>query len=188
MGKALPAGHADRIADGLPSAAGPSADRQDQLIAGLFQAHSLTLMRIALLLVGDNPTAEDVVQEAFIGLFRVVRRGRIPDDPLPYLRAAVVNGCRSVHRARQRAFGRPVQHATPVWSAEAAVLSREESRLTLQAVEGLPARAREVLVLRYFLDLPDAQIAQVLGISKSTVSSTASRALAALARELRGDH
>ena len=64
------------------------------------------------------------------------------------------------------------------------MLAREESRLALQAVARLPGRAREVLALRYLLDLPDADIAAALGVSKATVSSTASRALAALARDL----
>ena len=107
--------------------------------------------------------------------------------PSAYLRASVVNGCRSVHRARQRAFARPVHHAPAVWSAESAALAREESRQAMQAVSRLPARAREVLALRYYLDLPDAEIAAALGISRSSVSSTASRALAVLARELKGE-
>jgi RNA polymerase sigma factor (sigma-70 family) len=67
------------------------------------------------------------------------------------------------------------------------VLAREESRIALQAVSRLPRRSREVLALRYLLDLPDAEIAATLGVSKATVSSTASRALAALARNLTKD-
>jgi hypothetical protein len=81
------------------------------VVADLYQAHGLALVRTALMLVGDKPTAEDVVQDAFIA------------------------------RARQRAFGRPVHHATAVWSAESAAMAREESRLTMQAVSRLPARA-----------------------------------------------
>jgi RNA polymerase sigma factor (sigma-70 family) len=157
------------------------------VVAGLYQAHGLALVRTATILVGDKPTAEDVVQDAFIGLYRAVPRLSGSDKALAYLRASVVNGCRSVHRARQRAFARPVQHAPAVWSAESAALAREESRLAMQAVSRLPARAREVLALRYYLDLPDAEIAAALGITRSSVSSTASRALAVLARELKGD-
>jgi RNA polymerase sigma factor (sigma-70 family) len=157
------------------------------VVADLYQAHGLALVRAAIMLVGDKPTAEDVVQDAFIGLYRAVPRLSSSDKALAYLRASVVNGCRSVHRARQRAFARPVQHAPAVWSAESAALAREESRLAMQAVSRLPARAREVLALRYYLDLPDAEIAAVLGISRSSVSSTASRALAVLARELKGE-
>lgn len=157
------------------------------VVADLYQAHGLALVRAATMLVGDKPTAEDVVQDAFIGLYRALPRLSNSDKALPYLRASVVNGCRSVHRARRRAFSRPVHHAPPVWSAESAALAREESRLAMQAVSRLPARAREVLALRYYLDLPDTEIAAALGISRSSVSSTASRALAVLARELTGE-
>jgi RNA polymerase sigma factor (sigma-70 family) len=157
------------------------------VVEDLYQAHGLALVRTAMVLVGDKPTAEDVVQDAFIGLYRALPRLSNIDKALAYLRASVVNGCRSVHRARQRAFARPVQHAPAVWSAESAALAREESRLAMQAVSRLPARAREVLALRYYLDLPDAEIAAALGISRSSVSSTASRALAVLARELKGE-
>jgi RNA polymerase sigma-70 factor (sigma-E family) len=156
-------------------------------VADLYRAHGLALVRTAMMLVGDKPTAEDVVQDAFIGLYRALPRLRSTDKALAYLRASVVNGCRSVHRARQRASGRPVQHAPEVWSAESAAMAREESRLAMQAIARLPARAREVLALRYYLDLPDAEIAAALGISRGSVSSTASRALAALARELQGE-
>ena len=157
------------------------------VVADLYQAHGLALIRTATMLVGDKPTAEDVVQDAFIGLYRAVPRLSNSDKALPYLRASVVNGCRSVYRARQRAFARPVQHVPAVWSAESAALAREESRQAMQAVSRLPTRAREVLALRYYLDLPDAEIAAALGISRSSVSSTASRALAVLARELKGE-
>ena len=107
-----------------------------------------------------------------------------PAKALPYLRASVVNGCRSVQRSRTRALHRRVQHEPPVWSAEAAAIASEDRRAVLAAVADLPERAREVLALRYYLDLPDAEIAEILHVSRSTVSSTASRALAALARKL----
>jgi RNA polymerase sigma factor (sigma-70 family) len=82
-------------------------------------------------------------------------------------------------------FGRRGQHEPDVWSAEPAAFAREDSRLTLQAVARLPRRSREVLALRYHLDMTDREIATVLHISRGTVSSTASRALAVLARELK---
>jgi DNA-directed RNA polymerase specialized sigma24 family protein len=104
------------------------------VVADLYQAHGLALVRTALMLVGDKPTAEDVVQDAFIGLYRAMPRLSSDDKALAYLRASVVNGCRSVHRARQRAFARPVQHAPAVWSAESAAIAREEGRLTMQAL------------------------------------------------------
>ncbi len=167
----------------IGSAAG-AADGTDALIAGLFRDHRQALVRVALALVGDRATAEDVVQDAFTGLYRGMARLRDPDKALGYLRTSVINGCRSVHRTRQRALRARRLHAPAAWSAESAALAREESRLALQAVARLPRRAREVLALRYLLDLPDADIAAALGISKATVSSTASRALTALARDL----
>lgn len=181
-----PARGAGRLASGSatirPAAEGGTAD---QLITELFRGHRLALVRVAIALVGDRPTAEDVVQDAFAGLYRALPGLRDPDKALGYLRTSVINGSRSVHRARQRALRARRQHAPPAWSAESAVLAREESRLALQAVARLPRRAREVLALRYVLDLPDADIAAALGISKATVSSTASRALTTLGRRLR---
>ncbi len=138
-----------------------------------------------MLLVGDQNSAEDVVHEAFLGLCRSMPRLRDPDKALPYLRASVLNGCRSVLRARRRARLRRVPHEPPVWSAESAALCHEDRRAVLAATARLPRRQREVLALRYYLDLTDDEIAQVLRVSRGTVSSTASRALAALARDLR---
>jgi RNA polymerase sigma-70 factor (sigma-E family) len=167
-----------------PSAfAGETSSR----VAEIYRAHNLALVRTALMLVGDKPTAEDVVQDAFIGLYRAWPRLQYQDQALAYLRASVVNGCRSVYRVRQRAIKRETHHAAPVWSAESAAMAHEDNRLILQAVSRLPARAREVLALRYYLDMPDAEIAQALGISRGSVSSTASRALASLARTLKGE-
>jgi RNA polymerase sigma-70 factor (sigma-E family) len=157
----------------------------DQLVGELYRAHGLALVRTAVLLVGDRPTAEDVVQDAFAGLYRMSHRLSSPDKALAYLRVSVVNGCRSVHRARRAWLRRVSQHEPAVWSAEAAVMAREDSRLVLQAVARLPRRSREVLGLRYYLGLADTEIAEALGVSRGTVSSTASRALAVLARELR---
>ena len=150
----------------------------DELVADLYRAHAVTLIRLALLLVGDQHSAEDVVQDAFLGLHRGLPGLREPGKEVPYLRACVVNGCRSVQRSRSRARRHAVQPEPPVWSAESAAIAAQERRDVLTAVAGLPGRAREVLALRYYLDLPDGEIAGLLGISKSTVSSTASRASA----------
>ena len=157
----------------------------DQFVSYLFRAHGPALLRLALLLVGDQASAEDVVQEAFMGLHRARLRNR--DKALPYLRVAVVNGCRSVHRARRRAATLRPQHEPPVWSAEAAAIVNEDRREVLAAVARLPRRPREVLALRYYLGLPDTEIAATLGVSRGTVSSTVSRALTTLARDLKED-
>jgi RNA polymerase sigma-70 factor (sigma-E family) len=168
------------------SAAGQQAgETADDLVASLFRAHGVALIRLALLLVGDQASAEDVVQDAFLGFHRALPGLRDKDKALAYLRASVVNGCRSLQRARRRAWLRRVEHDPPVWSAESAVMAGEDRRAVLAAVGRLPVRAREILVLRYYLDLPHEEIAAVLGISRSTVSSAVSRALAALGRDLK---
>jgi len=165
-----------------PGLTGQQRGETDQLVGHLFRVHAPALLRLALLLVGDQASAEDVVQEAFIGLHRASLRDQ--DKALPYLRVAVVNGCRSLHRARRRAAAMRPQHEPPVWSAEAAAIVNEDRREVLAAVARLPRRPREVLALRYYLGLADAEIAATLGISRGTVSSTVSRALTALARDL----
>jgi RNA polymerase sigma-70 factor (sigma-E family) len=155
------------------------------VVSDLFHAHAITLVRVATLLLGDQQSAEDVVQDAFFGLYQGLPRLRDHSKALSYLRASVINGSRSVLRARKRAVLRRVQHEPPVWSAESAAMAGEDRKALLTAVARLPRRAREVLALRYYLDLPDHEIAAALGVSRATVSSTASRALAVLARELK---
>lgn len=157
----------------------------DDLVADLHRAHAITLVRTAKLLLRDQQTAEDVVQDAYLSLYRALPRLRDIDEVVPYLRAAVINGARSALRKRRRAVSRPVRHEAPESSAESAAMDHADQRAVLAAVTRLPRRAREVLVLRYYLDLPDAEIAATLGVSRGTVSSTASRALAALGRELK---
>jgi RNA polymerase sigma-70 factor (sigma-E family) len=169
-----------------PPAAGPAAADAagGDLVDDLFRAHAVTLVRVAMLLLGDQSSAEDVVQDAFFGLYRSLPKLRDRSKALPYLRASVINGSRSVLRARKRAVLRGVHHEPAVWSAESAAMVGEDRKALLAAVARLPRRAREVLALRYYLDLADHEIAAALGISRATVSSTASRALAALGREL----
>jgi RNA polymerase sigma-70 factor (sigma-E family) len=174
------------ITPGLQATAAPqrAPAASDQLVDELYRGHALRLTRMALLLLGDRPSAEDVVQEAFLGLFRGLGRLSDPGRAVAYLRISVLNGCRSVLRARRRAKLRGTAPDYPaVWSAESAALAGEERREVLRAVARLPRRQREVLVMRYFLGLSDSEIAADLGISRGTVASTASRALAALARK-----
>lgn len=163
-----------------------TAEPADAFVESLYRAHAVDLVRLALLLVGDQHTAEDVVQDAYLGLQRGLGRLRDPGKALSYLRACVVNGCRSAHRRRSRISTRAATYEpTPVWSAEAVAIASEDRRAVLAAVAELPGRSREVLAFRYFLDLPDGEIAAALGVSRSTVSSTASRALVMLARKLK---
>ena len=167
-----------------PAGRAPGEDDRD-LVGDLYRAHALALVRVAKLLVGDQASAEDVVQDVFLNLHRRLPGLSDRDQVLPYLRAAVVNQSRSLLRKRRRAVLRRAQHEPPAASAEAAAMLGEDRRAVLRAVARLPRRAREVLILRYYLGLPDDQIAATLAVSTGTVRSTASRAIAALARELK---
>jgi RNA polymerase sigma-70 factor (sigma-E family) len=150
-------------------------------LADLYYAH-----RLAILLVDDLASAEDVVQDSFTGLWR--RYGDELtglDNPLGYLRTAVVNNARSVLRRRKTARGYTPPHVPDAASAESVAMLSEEHREVLDAVHKLPPRQREVLVLRYWSDLSEADIAEALGISRGTVKSTASRGLEAVGRILK---
>lgn len=151
----------------------------------LYHHRRLYFVRLALLLVDDLPTAEDVVQDAFAALLR--RHGeRLTglDDPEAYVRTSVVNGARSVLRRRRTARAYVPERESHVPPADEHVLLRMEHREVLDAMRRLTRRQREVLVLRYWSNLTEAQIAQTLGLSRGTVKSTASRALDALGRQL----
>jgi len=165
----------------------PAADPPAAPVAALFREHHGELVRLALLMVGDLPTAEDVVQDVYASLHsrwsHIAARDAVV---LPYVRAAVLNGCRSVLRRRAvaRRVGAANRDEPPAKSAENEVILSEDRRQVLAALARLPRRRREVLVLRYYLGLSEAEIAAVLGISSGTVKSTAARGLAALAHEL----
>lgn len=151
----------------------------------LYEQHWRSLVRLAVLLVDDVASAEDVVQDAFIGLHRRSGELRDPNAALAYVRAAVVNLSRSVIRRRQtvrRHLRVAEPEATP--AADHDVLLRDEHRAALEAVRGLPPRQREVLVLRYWSGLSEREIAQTLGISQGSVKSSASRGLASVQRVL----
>ncbi|HEY2240668.1 MAG TPA: SigE family RNA polymerase sigma factor [Streptosporangiaceae bacterium] len=153
-------------------------------VEALYQGYAPGLIRLAYVMLGDRPAAEDVVQEAFCGLYRRWQYLAGPDRALSYVRSAVLNGCRSTVRrqAVRRALVIFQPHAA---SAEALVLSGEERQEVMHAVRRLPARQREVLVLRFYLDLPDDEIARTMNIQPSTVRSAAARALETLGRALK---
>jgi RNA polymerase sigma-70 factor (sigma-E family) len=157
----------------------------DAAVSALYRAHAVGLIRLAVVMLGDRAAAEDVVQEAFCGLYRRWDHLAQTDRALQYVRSSVLNGCRSQLRTRVR-HARRAFPAEPdsTASAEQHVLVGEEHREVLAALRRLPDRQREALVLRYFLDLPEPEIAQSMRISRGTVKSTTSRALAALARLL----
>ncbi|MCK8678243.1 SigE family RNA polymerase sigma factor [Streptomyces lichenis] len=171
-GPARPAGRGHRT--------GPAPD-----IDLLYHHRRLALVRLAVLLVDDVPTAEDVVQDAFTALYRRHGAGLSGlDDPEAYVRRSVVNGARSVLRRRRTVRAYVPPRVSPAPPPEEDVLLREEHREVLRALRRLTPRQREVLVLRYWSDMSEVEIAGTLGLSRGAVKSTASRALAALARRL----
>lgn len=155
-------------------------------LSALFQSHARKLVHVAVLLVGDEGLAEEVVQEAYLGLHRRWKRKGPPENPEAYLRTSVVNGCRSALRRRQTARRARIPHPVPESAADAATLRREEQAEVLAALDRLSRRQREVLVLRFYLGLDDTEIGAALGVSRGTVSSTISRALRGMEDLLKG--
>jgi RNA polymerase sigma-70 factor (sigma-E family) len=160
-----------------------SVDADEALVA-LYTAHYRSLVRLSALLLRDTPAAEDVVQDAFVAMHKSWRGLRDPEKALAYLRQAVVNRSRS----RLRHLKVVDKHAeTTVGyapSAETGALQSLQHDEVMAAVRRLPQRQREVLVLRYYADMSEAQIAEAIGISPGAVKSHASRAVAALRHNL----
>lgn len=152
----------------------------DTAVEELYAAHYRRLVRLAVLLVRDLETAEDVVQDSFVAMHGKWRSLRDPDRGLAYLRQTIVNRSRSVlrHRGVQARYTPPV--AADHQGADVDVLASDRRARVLDAVRALPSRQREVLALRYYADLSEAQIADVLGISRGSVKSHASRGVASL--------
>ncbi len=159
-------------------------------VPSLYAAHWRSMVRLAVLLVDDLPSAEDAVQEAFVSLYRHQDRLRDPQAALGYVRQAIVNRCRSDLRHRRVVRGSLSRFVGSAAVEEGEQRARFEAvgldSEMLAAVRALPARTQQVLVLRYYADLSEAQIAQTLGISTGTVKSLAHRGIATLRRELGG--
>ncbi|MGI5237620.1 SigE family RNA polymerase sigma factor [Dactylosporangium sp. CA-139066] len=159
----------------------------DDAIGALFSAHYRGLVRLAVLLLHDDGLAEDVVQDAYVALHRRWWRLRDADKALAYLRTSVVNGARSALRRRgvaERHLAREEGRQEPAASAETGALSLLAHREVLAAVRRLPARQREAIVLRYYGELSEAEIAEAMGVSRGAVKSHAARGMAALRQTL----
>ena len=172
---------------GMAPDEGDAPGRRQDATAGvttLYQGHAVGLIRLAIVMLGDRVAAEDVVQDAFLGLYRHWVGLADPGKALAYLRSAVLNRCRNALRKRQRDTRRGDTPRT-VESAETTVLIGEENQRVLAAIRALPDRQREALVLRFYLDLSQGETARVMGISTGTVKSATSRAVAALGRLLK---
>ncbi|MGZ4459603.1 MAG: SigE family RNA polymerase sigma factor [Nocardioidaceae bacterium] len=156
----------------------------DLAVEELYAAHYRQLVRLSVLLVRDQETAEEVVQDSFVAMHGRWRGLRDPDKGLAYLRQSVVNRSRSVLRRR----GVEARYAPPASPArggadEDALVTERRTRV-LDAMRALSDRQREVLALRYYLDMSEADIAETLGISRGAVKSHAARGATALRRLL----
>lgn len=158
----------------------------DHALAVLYTAHYGSLLRLAALLLGDRAACEDVVQEAYIKVALHKSRLRDHEKALAYLRQTVVNLSRSSLRRRVVALRHaplPMPDGAPADEGAFAALERAA---VVKALGQLPQRQREAVVLRFYGDLSEAQIAAAMGVSAGAVKSACSRGLATLA-ELLGD-
>jgi RNA polymerase sigma-70 factor (sigma-E family) len=163
----------------------PTERDREAAIAELFETHHLPLVRLAVLLGADD--AEDVVAEAFYQLYRRWRRLRSPEAAATYLRSVVVNLTRMRIRHLQvvrKHAARSGDEPAHVASGEERAVLRDDQKALVDAVRALPARQREALVLRFWLDLRESEIADAMGISAGSVKVHVSRGMAALSRML----
>jgi RNA polymerase sigma-70 factor (sigma-E family) len=149
-------------------------------VTALYAAHYRSLVGLAVLLVRDVGTAEEVVQESFIAMHSRWRLLRNSEKALSYLRRSVVNGSRSVLRHRQVVDRNALKPPPDMPSAEEGAVELLERSAVVAALRTLPPRQREVLVLRYYGDLSQNQIAETMGISSGAVKSHTARAMASL--------
>jgi RNA polymerase sigma-70 factor (sigma-E family) len=159
----------------------------DRAVTELYGTQYRALVRLAALLVRDVATAEEVVQDSFIAMHASWRRLRDTDKALSYLRQAVVNKSRSVLRHRVVMDRNAPKPAPDVPSAEQGALTLLERSAVVEALRKLPVRQREALVLRYYADLSEAQIASTMGISRGAVKSHTARGMSALRTVLEGE-
>jgi RNA polymerase sigma-70 factor (sigma-E family) len=164
----------------------------DTALTDLYAAHWHSLVRLSWLLVRDQHVAEETVQDAFVAMHSRWSQLRDHELALAYLRRCVVNSSRSVLRHRTvedrylsaETAARTAHGMTTEPSAETRALEHKSGERMLAALGRLPRRQREVLTLRYYLDLSEAQIAQALSISAGSVKAHAHRGLAALRAEV----
>jgi RNA polymerase sigma-70 factor (sigma-E family) len=149
-------------------------------VTAIYTTQYRSLVRLAALLVRDVATAEEVVQDSFIAMHAAWRRLRDTEKALSYLRQSVVNRSRSVLRHRMVVDKNAPKPAPDMPSAEQGAISLLERSAVIAALRTLPPRQREALVLKYYGDLSEAQIATAMGISRGAVKSHTARGVAAL--------
>jgi RNA polymerase sigma-70 factor (sigma-E family) len=156
----------------------------DDALVDLYRAHYRSLVRLASLLLDDIGTSEEVVQDAYIRMHGAWRRIKDPDKALPYLRTTVVNLSRSRMRHRQVAERHAPKPMPDAASAEYGAIAASERDAVVAALRELPPKQREALVLRFYGDLSETEIAATMGVSQGAVKSHLHRGKAALAKHL----
>jgi RNA polymerase sigma-70 factor (sigma-E family) len=159
----------------------------ERALVELYSLHYRPLVRLAAMLVRDTPSAEEVVQEAFIAMHEGWHRLKDTEKALAYLRHAVVNRARSVLRHRAVVEKNAPKPAPDMPSAEHGAMALFERSEVIAALRALPERQREALVLRYYADLSEADIAAAMGISRGAVKSHTARGMAAMRAALERD-
>jgi RNA polymerase sigma-70 factor (sigma-E family) len=159
----------------------------DRAVTELYASHYRSLVRLATLLVRDTGTAEEVVQDSFVAMHGGWRRLRDSEKALSYLRQSVVNRSRSVLRHRVVVDRNAPKPPPDMPSAEHGAIALLERSAVIAALRTLPARQREALVLRFYGDMSEAQIADAMQISKGAVKSHTARAMATLRTSLERD-
>jgi len=159
----------------------------DRAVTELYTTHYRSLVRLAALLVRDIGTAEEVVQDSFVAMHGGWRRLRDSEKALSYLRQSVVNRSRSVLRHRVVVDRNAPKPPPDMPSAEHGAIALLERSAVIAALRTLPARQREALVLRFYGDMSEAQIAEAMEISKGAVKSHTARAMATLRTVLERD-
>jgi RNA polymerase sigma-70 factor (sigma-E family) len=184
--RAAPSGitREETVLDGTRGGSSAVPRTADEAVAVLYAAHWHSLVRLATLLTRDASVAEELVQDAFVSLHRRWSSLADPAAAHGYLRTAVVNNARSMlrHRDVEERYRQPPP-PEPAGPEERAVQSTEDARV-MAALRTLSRRQQEVLVLRYYADLSEQDIAQTLGVTKGAVKSHAHRGLAALREAL----
>lgn len=157
------------------------ADR-DHEVASLFRRYYTPMCRLAYVILGDGSLAEEVVMEALVKTYSGWRRIRDLDRSEAYLRQAVVNGCRSkIRRKVLEARVAPIlRHRAEQRHTQRTDVDPDIKREVWRAVRALPERQRACVALYYYEDLPEGEIADVLGCSVGTVKSQLFKARAKL--------
>ncbi len=160
----------------------PDDEIRDEQLEWLYTTHYHMLFRLARLLVRSTEAAEDVVSEVFVKLIGVTTL-RDPEKLLAYARQAVVNRSRSVLRHQSVVDKKPQLPPPDGESAEGRAITLWERESVIDALRNLPGRQREAIVLRYYADLPEAEIARTMGISRGAVKSHTARGMVKLREE-----